>query len=201
MMKHTSTQIAVAFAVALAATACNKNTTRDTAARETNGRDAAANSTATNTAADQRNDKNKPITLTGCLQQDGGTYIVTRVNEPSRKGAGSSGNGAAVEQEQLRSAANAYRVDSKGRTDWDNMVGKEVRVSGSIEEAADLPTATTASRDTGRTGSTDAGNRDAGARENIDKGDLAKIDVTAMTVVSDNCGKGATQRSTRNNRQ
>src|SRR4051794_5204718 len=67
---------------------------------------------------------NTPLTVTGCLQRDGRTFIVTRKNEPAQKNAGSTGNGGAVEREQLRAAANAYRVSPAERMDLDKMVGK-----------------------------------------------------------------------------
>jgi hypothetical protein len=191
MRKFTSIPI-VALAIATTAACGNNN------ARSNN----APNSTAANPpAADQRAENTaKPITLTGCLQQDGRTYIVTRLNEPSHEGVGTTGNGAAVEREQLREAANAYRVESKDQSDWDKMVGKQVRVSGSVEKNADLPSAAgaaagsgdrpSAAAGSGTAGNGTAGSTDAGRREKIDKGDLAQIAVASMTVVSDNCGKG-----------
>ena len=130
------------------------------------------------------------MTLTGCLQQVGRTYVVTRLNEPSREGVGTTGSGAAVEREQIRMAANAYRIEAKEQGDWDRMVGKQVRVSGSLKEGADLPRPNGAATEADRTGA-NSGSSDAQEREKIDKGDLAKIDVTSMTVVSDNCGHGA----------
>jgi hypothetical protein len=190
MTKHTFFPIVTGLAI-VAATACGNDN-----ARNTNP----PSSTAANApAADQRAENAaKPITLTGCLQQDGRTYIVTRLNEPSREGVGTTGNGAAVEREQLREAANAYRVESKDQSDWDKMVGKQVRVSGSVEIAADLPSAAgtapsssdrpRATAANGTAGAGAPGSTDASQREKIDKGDLAQIAVESMTVVSENCG-------------
>jgi hypothetical protein len=115
---------------------------------------------------------NAPLTITGCLQRDGRTFIVTRLNEPAQKNAGSTGNGAAVEREQIRSAANAYRITPAERMDLDKMVGKQVRVSGTVDHRADLPRAT---------GSADQ-------RKDIDKGDLAEIKATAVSIVGESCG-------------
>ena len=123
------------------------------------------------------------ITVTGCLQKEGAlmtTYIVTGVNEPSQKGIGTAGNGT-VEREQLRAAANAYRVDPKEDLDMDAMVGKQVRVSGIIAKRADLPAASVTTPNS----PDDAKN---GSREKIDTGDLAKIDEASITVVSGSCG-------------
>jgi hypothetical protein len=139
-------------------------------------------------------DVNAPITVTGCLQKESGfgtTYIVTSVNEPSQKGIGTTGNGAAVEREQLREAANAYRVESKDKVDMDSIVGKEVRVSGTIAKRADLPDVPVAAPN--QTGT--VGKDEARQMEKIDKGDLAKIDDASISVVSDNCGGHADRAS------
>jgi hypothetical protein len=161
-----------------AATACGNNGARNNS----------ASSAAANTSAGDRNANAAPINLTGCLQQAGRTYVVTRLNEPSQKGVGTTGSGAAVEREQLRAAANAYRLTSNQQDDWDKMVGKQVHVNGTVREAADLPHPTTqASANAGGTTAA-TGTTDTTQREKIDKGDLAQIEVTSMAVVSDNCG-------------
>jgi len=122
--------------------------------------------------ASQDNHPNTPLTITGCLQRDGRTFIVTRRNEPAQKNAGSTGDGAAVEREQLRSAASAYRISPADRMDLERMVGKQVQVNGTIVKAADLPPAGDASD----------------KREDIGKGNLAEIKATAVSVVADSCG-------------
>jgi len=174
------TSFPIIAALAIGTTACGNNNARNTTATSTG---------ANAPAADQRSDNaSTPITLMGCLQQDGRTFIVTRLNEPSRVGVGTTGNGAAVEHEQLRQAANAYRLDAKEQTDWDKMVGKQVRVSGSIDKAADLPSAAGSGPGNGDKTAATTGSNDTDKREKIDKGDLAQIAVSAMTVVSENCG-------------
>ena len=141
-----------------------------------------------------RQDVNSPITVTGCLQKESGlltTYIVTAVNEPAQKGAGSSGNGAAVEREQVREAAHAYRVEPKDKVDMEAMLGKEVRVVGVLTKRADLPAAPSS---TGQTGT--AGQDQTPKMETIDKGDLAKIEDATIAIVSDSCGGRADSRGT-----
>lgn len=169
-------------AVALAAVcACNDNT------RENTRNTPPANETPiAKNAPSERQALNSPIEVTGCLQKEGGlttTYIVTGVNEPSQKGVGTTGSGAAVEREQLRSAENSYRVETKDKVDMDSMVGKQVRVSGVMARRADLPDMPAGAPD--RTGT--AGNEPR-TMEKIDKGDLAKIDDASIAVVADNCG-------------
>jgi len=179
MTKHIFTTAIASFAIATVC-ACNKD----------NG-DNARNTPVTDqtpiarNAPAERQDVNSPITVTGCLQKGSGlvghTYIVTRINEPSQKGVGTTGNGAAVEREQLREAENAYRVDVKGDVDMDAMVGKQVRVSGIIAKRADLPAMPSGT----------AGQNEQRKPEKIDQDDLAKIDDASISVVSDNCGGSA----------
>jgi len=143
-----------------------------------------------------RQDVESPITVTvtGCLQKESGfgtTYIVTSVNEPSHKGVGTSGTGAAVEREQLREAANAYRVETKDKVDMEAMVGKEVRVSGVIAKRADLPDLPAATANATATSE----KNEARQMDKIDKGDLAKIDEASISIVSDNCGGHADRSS------
>jgi hypothetical protein len=181
MTKHiiTSTITAVALATVCA---CNRDN-RD-------NRNMPANQTPMTQRAPSADQQavNSPITVTGCLQKEGGlttTYIVTAMNEPSQNGVGTSGNGAAVDREQLREAQNAYRVSPRDNVDMESMVGKQVRVTGVIAKRADLPSATT-------------GNDQARDMQKIDKGDLAKIDNATVSVVSDTCGHDAQPSSTPN---
>lgn len=192
MTKHilTSTITAVALATVCA---CNKDN-RD----NTNTMPPADQAPLTQTAApaDQQA-VNSPITVTGCLQKEGGlmtTYIVTGMNEPPQKGIGTTGNGTAVEREQLREAENAYRVSPKDNVDMESMVGKQVRVSGMIAKRADLPEPATAT-----SGNNEAKEmkKEAKEMEKIDKGDLAKIDDATIAVVSDNCGGHEAQSSSK----
>jgi hypothetical protein len=167
MMKNTLTTAVSALAIA-GTIACGNNN-RSTNATSTTPQPAAA--------TDQKTEKKAtPITVAGCLQHDGGTYIVTRLNEPSQKGVGTTGSAAAVEHEQLRAAANAYRVDPKQDVDLDKMVGKQVSVSGTVEDKANLPQAS------GTSG------QNPGDRADIDRGDLAKISAESVSVVAESCG-------------
>jgi hypothetical protein len=140
----------------------------------------------TSSARAARQDTTMPITVTGCLQKEGAlmtTYIVTAVNEPSQKGIGTTGSGAAVQREQLRTAANAYRVDPKDDLDMDAMVGKQVRVTGIMAKRADLPDVPGTA-----TNPTDNAAKSPRTMDKIDTGDLAKIDEASITVLSGSCG-------------
>jgi hypothetical protein len=119
--------------------------------------------------------------VTGCLQRDGNTFIVTMLNEPARLGVGTSGSTGAVEQEQLRQAAKSYRVQPTSSLDLKNMVGRRVRIAGTIGDAATLPSP----------GQPSDGKQPPTSTEgaDIEKGDLARIDATSVSIVSDNCGQ------------
>src|SRR3954465_7195059 len=183
MTKHPSTHILAVLAIAAAGTACSNNARNNSTTGANTG------------AADQRSaNAGTPMTVTGCLQQVGRTYVVTRLNEPSREGVGTTGSGAAVEREQMRMAANAYRIEGKEQGDWASMVGKQVRVSGAVKEGADLPRPDASA--SGDRASATSGSSDDASREKIDKGDLAKLDVTSISVVSDNCGQAGDAAAT-----
>jgi len=135
-------------------------------------------------AADTTSAENaQPITLTGCLQKGDGTlrsdFVLTEVNT-SRASVGTSGAGAnpksdVVGQEQMRQAEHAYRLDGD-RDDLDKLVGKQVRVSGTIEKRSDL-------NDHSASGTVK--DRD---RTKIDDGDLAQVKVASVTSIGSACG-------------
>jgi hypothetical protein len=141
----------------------------------------ACNGDRANTQA--RGHEGAPINLTGCLQKGGGvmsSYILTQVNEPTRS-VGTSGTAqpGVVAQEQMREARHAYVLDGDN-DQLDNLVGKQVRVQGSIAESSDLNKPANDSRA--------ADKRDETKRPDIDAGDLAKVNVQTISKVSDSCG-------------
>jgi hypothetical protein len=193
-----SRALVVSCAIAAAA-ACNSSN------RGNVNNNGDANGTADRTAADVKRDepRQQPINVTGCLQQGNGhTYILTRLNEPSQKSVGTSGAPGAVEREQLREAANAYRIDPQGDVKLDDMIGKQIRVSGMLADRANLakpeanvaPGANREERGTSGAAANDA-NRNTD-RADIKQGDLAKIDATSVTVVANACGDQANAKGT-----
>jgi hypothetical protein len=202
-----SKALVVSCAIAAAA-ACNSSNRGNV-----NG-NADANGTADRNASDINRDqpRQQPINVTGCLQQGSGhTYILTHLNEPSQKSVGTSGSPAAVEREQLREAANAYRIDPQGDVKLDDMIGRQIRVSGMLTDRADLPKpeangVAVGNRDERGTSSTTANDASRNTnRGEIRQGDLAKIDATSVTVVAETCGDQAkgtnSHRTTGKNRK
>jgi hypothetical protein len=126
-----------------------------------------------------------PISLSGCLQKGDGRsdYILTEVNT-TRTTVGTSGSTRAesgrdvVGQEQMRAALHAYRLDGD-RDRLEPLVGKQVRVSGTVAEKSDL-------------NDHDAsGKMKEKDRTKIDEGDLAKVDVSTIESTGASCGGGA----------
>ncbi|PWT82563.1 MAG: hypothetical protein C5B57_08485 [Blastocatellia bacterium] len=143
-----------------------------------------------------------PITVTGCLQKGGfNTYILTRTNTPRPESVGTGrddgANDSVAERDQIQAAQNAYRIDPSGDVKLDELVGKQITVKGMIAERADLQGTDQNARATGT-----AGNRsDASDRQEIKAGDLAKIDATSVTKLSDQCGGPGATRQRRSTHQ
>jgi len=174
----------------VAASACG-NGTRTSSDNAATGKP--ADRSAASSANDRDNSANapKPIAMTGCLQKGtGGTFILTRVNEPSQKSVGTNGTPAAVENEQAREAENAYRVDATGDLKLDDLVGKQVRVSGTLAERSDISGSDRAASANNRTerGTAGAPSKESDERPEIKQRDLAKIDATSASIVTDSCG-------------
>jgi hypothetical protein len=178
-----------------AAAACSDNSGN---ARNEPDANSLSNGQASN--ADSRDRNGTPITVAGCLQKgDGSNFILTRINEPTQsvgtsgasgssanrtEGGTASGTGS-VEREQLRSAAGAYRIEATGDVELDELVGKEVRVVGTVRENMDLPRAN-ADRD----------------RVEVKEGDLARIEASSVSSVADVCrGAESSSGTGRNNRR
>jgi hypothetical protein len=147
--------------------------------------------------------------LTGCLQKgDGRTFILTEINSPrtSVGTSGSSSSNAAVEREQMRAAAHAYRLESDDDKNLEGLVGHQVRVRGTVAERADLPQARTGQAGAEQRPADQAGASDARKNEprsetsrmdretKIDESDLAKIAVASIEGVADACGSGNSKR-------
>lgn len=204
-MKTTTFVRALAVSCSVAAAAACSNNNANTSA--SNPGNTTGTTAATDTAHPGQSNNSAvhtPVSINGCLQKGtGGTYLLTRLNEPAHKDVGSSGPASAVEQEQLWMARNEYRIDPQHDVKVDDLVGKQVRVTGTIVDAADLPTARQeADRDrrdqpTATSGTADRNStRDANGAD-IKQGDLAKIDASAVSMIAASCGsKGASASGT-----
>jgi hypothetical protein len=134
--------------------------------------------------AKQPGHEGAPITLTGCLQRGGGlnNFILTQVNAPSETPVATTGKdpgGAAVQREQMREAKHAFALEADDKDAMRELVGKQVRVTGKIDEASDLHRKSAEAK-------TPSERRDG---LDIDAGDLAKVDVQGIVKVADACGE------------
>ena len=167
------------LAVALSTGACTVDETADVD-RDT---DQLATDTA-RTDTQPAGHEGAPITLTGCLQRGDGlnNYILTEVNSPTESPVATSGtqsSGSAVRREQMREAKHAYSLEGDRDDALRDLVGKQVRVTGTLAETSELRRVNPEKRD-----STDKGDGlDLGA------GDLAKVDVDGVVQVADACGQ------------
>jgi hypothetical protein len=190
------------LATLLAAFGCggDHNATNGTAAGNGTGQPAAAGADRTGTpgaatggaagtsgtAADENNSRT-PVTLTGCLQKGDGRsdYILTEINQP-RTSVGTSGSASAnandkVGQEQMRAAEHAYKLSADNDT-LEPLVGKQVRVSGTVERRSQL----NEHNDNGTVKDRD--------RTKIDADDLASVHVASIDSIADGCGAASAQK-------
>jgi hypothetical protein len=194
MMRTTTTWIACAALVACVGCGRSEDSKRT---NDGNDADQAARTTAdangtTTSAADQR----QQATFQGCVQKGAGmlsnSYLLTMLNEPPGA-AGTSGSvtstGSSVEREQMRVAAQTYRLDPKGDVKLDELVGKQVRVTGTVTRGANLPNGNGAigsDQDTQRPNRDDRDQQDRSPR--ISTADLATLEVMTATATGDSCG-------------
>jgi len=169
-----------------AAAGADRAGTPAAAGAETGGTAGAAGTSGTS-AADKDTANAESITLTGCLQKGSGAlrsdYVLTEVNT-TRGSVGTTGANPkpdAVGQEQMRQAEHSYRLDGD-RDDLDKLVGKQVRVNGTIEKRSDL-------NDHNANGTVK--DRD---REKISDSDLAQVKVASVSSIADACGKSAPRK-------
>jgi len=166
-------KIVVAGCAIAAATACGDSGNSRT--------EAGAPGASVNREASHSEAVASPIVVAGCLQKgDGSGFILTRINEPNQSvgTAGANDTSASrpgadagtVEREQLRSAAGAYRVESPDGVNLADLVGREVRVVGTINENMDLPRAN--------------GDRDP---VQVKEGDLARIQAASVSQTAAEC--------------
>jgi len=164
---HARLMFAMCASVALlGAGACNNTGTNNTPAT-TAAPAATPNATGTSGSSDEA--KAQPITVTGCLQKDGGDFVMTQINEPPK--------GEPVAEQDAKEAEHAYRLNAKNSSDedWTRLVGRQVRISGTIAKRSDVE------QKVGTSGSSDKAPK-------LHESDLAQVDVTDIQQVAANCG-------------
>jgi len=161
--------------------------------------------------------------VTGCLQKGAGNdYVLTTINEPSASvgtsgsgssytagasggsntagaggssnTAGASANNSVVAREQMRSASHSYRLSGDSKH-LDSLLGRQVRVIGSISEQSSLPS-TAGSNASSQGTNNSSGTRDNGGQSRPREGQLAEMTVNSITQVADGCGQPGQARTT-----
>jgi hypothetical protein len=168
------------LAAALAA-ACGNHT--DRSAANVGNRPAAGAPAATMSSQDK-----KPIDLTGCLQRSGRSYVITQIDMPGPAAApiDKKGDGSLVERDQVAADRHAYRLNAANRNDLDKLVGKQVKVSGTVTERPNLVVPEDRRGNDLKVGTSGVQDREHD-RWDINAGDLAKVDVESIQQVAAGC--------------
>lgn len=195
--------MALTCAALLACVACGKS---DNTASQTGQAQNQTGSSETAARADTGGQQAQQVTFEGCVQKGAGMlgseYLLTMLNEPPGA-AGTSGSvtrsGSSVEREQMRMAARTYRLEAKDDVKLEDMIGKQVRVSGVVSEQARVPTGAGAigsSADTQLPNRDRTGQNERSAAE-LKTSDLGKVDVSSATVIAPSCGAQGRETSGR----
>jgi hypothetical protein len=178
-------QLLVATCGLLAALAAGCGRNPDRTAAETDGRQGLRTAPVSMSSQEPR-----PIDLTGCLQKLSGSYLLTYTNRvPGATATDSQENNTAVERGPS-SVRQAYRLSARDKTSFEKLVGKQVKVSGTVTETADL-----IARDERRgndlvmVGTSGVQDQEPD-RSRIKPGDLAKVDVASIHQVGEGCAEG-----------
>ncbi len=138
------------------------------------------------------------VSLIGCLQEgQRGAYILTELNSPAHP---DSSNPSVVEHERVAAAENAYRLTSSPANVLSKLVGRRVRVDGTLAKPSDLVASNAADRVTGTAGR----NHEAKAVESgqkITQSDLAEVNVSSVKKLANTCGTQAARSRLRSKRR
>jgi hypothetical protein len=169
------------LAAALTA-ACGNNTDRSD--MNPDNRPAVGAPAATMSSQDQ-----KPIDLTGCLQKSGRSYVITQIGTPSPAAAppDKKDDSGRVEREQVTAPRHAYRLNAANRADLEKLIGKQVKVSGTVMEPSDLTGREDRRANDLRVGTSGAQDREHD-RPEINTSDLASVEVASIQQVATGCG-------------
>jgi hypothetical protein len=131
----------------------------------------------------------KPVDLTGCLQKLSGSYLLTETNRssPEKDAVGMQGEHGSLGGARL-SVPHAYRLSASDKDRLEKLVGKKVKVSGSVTETSD-PVAREDRRfnDLVMVGTSGVQDNETD-RPAIKPGSLSKVDVASIQQVGEGCG-------------
>ena len=180
----------------VACAACGRNAETPAADVQTSGSSGSTTAIATSQTGEDRGASAQQAMFDGCVQRGGGILsnelLLTMMNEPPGS-AGTSGSvtktGSSVEREQMRMAAKTYRLRGVGGVELDSLIGKQVRLTATVGEAADLPNG---NGGVGSSADSQKPNRSSSDRLNqnpqLSVADLGRLDVTNAVVTGDACG-------------
>jgi hypothetical protein len=174
----------IAAAVGIAAISCNNAPRSDEATGATSTPQASARD------ANAPEPVLQPISLTGCLQEKSGTYILTELNEPKQR---DSSDPSVIAREKQEAALKAYRLKTNDSDQLKSLNGQQVRIDGTLVRQS---TIASGSETVGTSGQRDAANRGTDRDQNmkeqkVKEKDLALVDVRTVESVAPACGGDA----------
>jgi hypothetical protein len=180
-------QLLVATCGLLAALAagCGRNPDRTPA--DTDNRPGAGNQ-----LAPMSGQEKKPVDLTGCLQKLSDSYLLLHTNRgnPGTTAVATGGDNSAAAASEPSNLRQAYRLAAGDKKNFEKLVGKQVKVSGTVTESAD-PIARDERRGNDLVMVGTSGVRDQeDPHSRIKPGDLARVDVASIQQVGEGCGEG-----------
>jgi hypothetical protein len=178
-------QLLVATCGLLAALAAGCGRNPDRTAAETNNRQGVRTQPVSVSSQETR-----PIDLTGCLQKLSDSYLLTDTNRvPGMTASDSQENNTALERGPSN-VRQAYRLSARDKMTFEKLVGKQVKVSGTVTQTADqIARDERRGNDLVMVGTSGVQDQEPD-RSRVKPGDLAKVDVASIQQVGEGCGEG-----------
>jgi hypothetical protein len=145
-----------------------------------------------NTPVSMSSQEKKPIDLTGCLQKLSGSYLIIDINRrsPGTHATDKQGDDSALAARERSNVRQAYSLSAGDKNSLEKLVGKQVKVSGTVTESADqIAWDERRGNDLVMVGTSGVQDSEA-ARARIKPGDLTRVDVASIQQVGEGCGAG-----------
>jgi hypothetical protein len=180
--------VATCGLLAVLAAGCGRNPDRTTQADNRPGVENKPLSMSSQMSSQER----KPIDLTGCLQKLSGSYLILDINRgtPGTHATDKQGDDSAIAARERSNVRQAYHLSAGDKNRLEKLVGKQVKVSGTVTESADqIARDERRGNDLVMVGTSGVQDSEA-ERARIKPGDLARVDVASIQQVGEGCGEG-----------
>ena len=176
--------VATCGLLAVLAAGCGRNPDRTTLAHNRPGVE--------NKPLSMSSQERKPIDLTGCLQKLSGSYLILDINRgsPGTPATDKQGDDSTLAARERSNVRQAYHLRAGDKNSLEKLVGKQVKVSGTVTESADqIARDERRGNDLVMVGTSGVQDSEAD-RTRIKPGDLARVDVASIQQVGEGCGEG-----------